>query len=66
MAIVKAHHANNYLSNRMGIPAFDDTAMTYTAGLLTSVTYSLGGVTVAQVNYTYNADDDIINITRVS
>jgi|TARA_R110002153_G_scaffold78307_3_gene200473 hypothetical protein len=66
MAIVKPHHANNYLSNRMGIPAFDDTQMLYTGALLSSVIYSLGGVAVAQVNYTYNADDDIINITRVS
>ena len=50
----------------MGIPAFDDTQIVYTGGLLSSVIYSLGGVAVAQVNYTYNDDDDIINITRVS
>jgi|TARA_B110000977_G_C11032679_1_gene475863 hypothetical protein len=64
MTIVKSHHPDNYIPNKMGIPAHDNVAFVYTGEVITSATYSLNDVVVATVIYTYNAGGDVTNIER--
>tara|TARA_R110000868_G_scaffold407426_1_gene688856 strand:+ start:70 stop:273 length:204 start_codon:yes stop_codon:yes gene_type:complete len=63
--IVKPRGPNNYMNNRMGIPAYDNMQFTYVDLLLTTTTYFLDGVTVAQVAYTYDVNDDLIDVQRI-
>ena len=65
MSIVKPHGPTNFISNRMGIPAYDNIALDYVAEVLQSLTYSLDGDIVARVSYTYDAQGDMINAQRV-
>jgi hypothetical protein len=65
MTIVKKYSDANYISNRMGLPAYDNTQFVYTNGNVTSVIYSLDSVVVGQIDYTYDTDGNLINKQRV-
>tara|TARA_B110000977_G_scaffold177807_1_gene234696 strand:- start:428 stop:628 length:201 start_codon:yes stop_codon:yes gene_type:complete len=64
MSMVKPHHPDNYIPNKMGIPAYDNLAVVYTGDLITSAVYTLDSATVATVVYTYSSGGDITNIQR--
>jgi hypothetical protein len=66
MSVVKRKATEIYIANRMAIPAYDNLALDYDdSQVLQNITYSLDGSTVAQVNYTYDSDGDMINAQRV-
>jgi hypothetical protein len=65
MTVVKPHAQENYITNRMGIPAYDNIDMVYTDQILTSIIYSLNGIVKAQINYTYDINGDMINVNRI-
>lgn len=65
----KKHAAENYISNQMGIPAYDYIENTYDVDdNLTNVKYYLDGSEgdlVAEVVLTYDANGNLLTVERV-
>lgn len=68
MAGTKKYGDENYISNNMGIPAYDYLANTYDVNdNLTQVVYRLGGSTgtiVATVVMTYDGSNNLLTVER--
>lgn len=68
MAGTKKYGDENYISNNMGIPAYDYIANTYDVNdNLTQVVYRLGGSTgtiVATVVMTYDGSNNLLTVER--
>ena len=65
--IVAKYGKENYISNRMAIPAFDIVDISYdSADNITGVFFTRDGAGVAQLNYNYDSADNVIKIQRIS
>lgn len=68
MAGTKKYGDENYISNNMGIPAYDYIANTYDVNdNLTQIVYRLGGSTgtiVATVVMTYDGSNNLLTVER--
>lgn len=63
--IVKKHASENYISNRFGIPPFDNINITYDGSdNIATIIYKRDTVVVGQLDYTYDGSDNLTNILR--
>lgn len=63
--IVKRYAQDNFISNRFGIPAFDNISITYdVADNIETIIYNRDSVAVAQLDYSYDGSGNITNILR--
>ena len=63
--IVKRYAQDNFISNRFGIPAFDNISITYdVADNIETIIYKRDSVVIAQLDYSYDGSGNITNILR--